>query len=105
MLCAVVCLQWSTLVIGFFHFHEREIQPEIFAKNGTLIQEKLTRNVIELSLTSLLTADFASAAVLISFGVVLGKTSPLQLFLMQSTREIPSSCIYLVLILDLPYQE
>jgi ammonium transporter Rh len=82
MLCAVVCLQWSTLVIGFFHFHEREIQPEIFAKNGTLIQEKLTRNVIELSLTSLLTADFASAAVLISFGVVLGKTSPLQLILM-----------------------
>ena len=30
----------------------------------------------------LLTADFASAAVLISFGVVLGKTSPLQLILM-----------------------
>ena len=29
-----------------------------------------------------MTADFASAAVLISFGVVLGKTSPLQLILM-----------------------
>jgi len=82
MLCAVVCLQWSTLVIGFFHFHEREIQPEILAPNGSVVQERLTRNVIELSLTSLLTADFASAAVLISFGVVLGKTSPLQLILM-----------------------
>jgi len=82
MLCAVVCLQWSTLVIGFFHLHEREIQPEILAPNGSIVQEKLTRNVIELSLTSLLTADFASAAVLISFGVVLGKTSPLQLILM-----------------------
>ena len=30
----------------------------------------------------MLTADFSSAAVLISFGVVLGKTSPLQLILM-----------------------
>ena len=52
MLCAVVCLQWSTLVIGFFHLHEREIQPEILAPNGSIVQERLTRNVIELSLTS-----------------------------------------------------
>ena len=52
MLCAVVCLQWSTLVIGFFHLHERELQPEILAKNGSVIQERLTKNVIELSLTS-----------------------------------------------------
>jgi len=81
MLCAVVCLQWSTLVIGFFHLHERETQAEV--RNGShILQERETRNVIELSLSSLLTADFASAAVLISFGVVLGKTSPLQLILM-----------------------
>ena len=33
-------------------------------------------------LCRLLTADFASAAVLISFGVVLGKASPFQLVLM-----------------------
>ena len=25
MLCAVVCLQWATLVIGFFHLHEGKI--------------------------------------------------------------------------------
>jgi ammonium transporter Rh len=31
---------------------------------------------------SLLAADFASAAVLISFGAVLGKTSPLQMLIL-----------------------
>jgi len=62
MLCAVVCLQWATLVIGFFHLHEG----------------KIYMNMTE----SMLYSDFASAAVLISFGVVIGKTSPLQLIVM-----------------------
>lgn len=83
MLCAVVCLQWSTLVIGFFHLHERITPGAEIIKNGTLVGHEQEHNyVIELSLTSLLTADFASAAVLISFGVVLGKASPFQLVLM-----------------------
>ena len=54
MLCAVVCLQWSTLVIGFFHLHDR-ITPgaEITAENGTIIgHESHHHYVIELSLTS-----------------------------------------------------
>lgn len=34
------------------------------------------------SFSRMLTSDFAAAAVLISFGAVLGKTSPLQLILM-----------------------
>ena len=52
MLCAVVCLQWSTLVIGFFHLHERIIKPEVVNGTGHIIQERETRNVIELSLSS-----------------------------------------------------
>ena len=38
--------------------------------------------IVYYSICRLLTADFASAAVLISFGVVLGKASPFQLVLM-----------------------
>ena len=37
---------------------------------------------IDVDLATLLSADFATAAVLISFGVVLGKTTPLQLAVM-----------------------
>jgi ammonium transporter Rh len=82
MLCAVVCLQWSTLVIGFFHLHERDEKYKQLFSNGTELEITEKRSVIELSLPSLLTADFASAAVLISFGVVLGKASPFQLIIM-----------------------
>ena len=28
MLVAVICLQWATLVIGFFHMHEVDIKGE-----------------------------------------------------------------------------
>ena len=37
---------------------------------------------IDVDLVTLLSADFATATVLISFGVVLGKTTPLQLAIM-----------------------
>merc|ERR1712045_706872 len=73
---------WSTLVIGFFHLHERDEKYKQLFSNGTELEITEKRSVIELSLPSLLTADFASAAVLISFGVVLGKASPFQLIIM-----------------------
>ena len=53
MLCAVVCLQWSTLVIGFFHLHERETTGTEKYANGTEVEVVTgSRYVIELSLTS-----------------------------------------------------
>ncbi|XP_041373232.1 ammonium transporter Rh type A-like [Gigantopelta aegis] len=58
LLLAAVAIQWATLVGGFFHGH-----------GGT----------VHISITSMLTADFASAAVLITYGALLGKTSPTQL--------------------------
>uniref|UniRef100_A0A4D5R9D1 Rh-related protein n=1 Tax=Scolopendra viridis TaxID=118503 RepID=A0A4D5R9D1_SCOVI len=61
MLLGAVVLQWATLCQGFFHNHGGKIHVDI---------------------TSLLNADFASATVLISFGALLGKTSPLQLLVM-----------------------
>ncbi|GAU91617.1 hypothetical protein RvY_03840 [Ramazzottius varieornatus] len=57
MLCAFI-VQWSTLVHGFFH-----LTPD---------------NTINLSLITLISADFTIAAVLISTCVLLGTLSPLQ---------------------------
>ena len=54
-------LQWATLVLGLFHQY-----PDFNSK-------------IQLDISSLLTADFAAAAVMITFGAVLGKVSALQL--------------------------
>lgn len=60
-----VCIQWTMLCRGFWHnvFHS-------------------TWNKIELSVDSLLNADFGAAAVMISFGGVIGKLSPTQLLIM-----------------------
>merc|ERR1719412_3419261 len=67
MLLSAVAIEVFTLVYGFFHLHWPEEQglPSI-----------------EVDLGTMLSADFAAAAVLISFGVVLGVTTPLQLVVM-----------------------
>ncbi|KAK2179724.1 hypothetical protein NP493_476g04051 [Ridgeia piscesae] len=61
LLLSAVAIQWAVLVGGFVH-----------SPGGS----------IKVGITTLLTADFAAAAVLISFGAVLGKTSALQLVIM-----------------------
>ncbi|XP_046453026.1 ammonium transporter Rh type B-B-like [Daphnia pulex] len=61
-LIAAIVLQWATLCQGFYHTFDG-------------------RN-IHITITSLLNADFASATVLISFGAVIGVTTPLQLAVM-----------------------
>uniref|UniRef100_A0A0B7A560 Ammonium transporter AmtB-like domain-containing protein n=1 Tax=Arion vulgaris TaxID=1028688 RepID=A0A0B7A560_9EUPU len=58
MLLAAITIQWSTLVGGLIHYHG---------------------NKFTISIISMITADFASAAVLITFGALLGKTSPMQM--------------------------
>ena len=47
----------------------------------TVSHDKIVINV-SIFFDSLITADFTAAAVLISFGAVIGKTSPLQLITM-----------------------
>ncbi|XP_046383541.1 ammonium transporter Rh type A isoform X4 [Ischnura elegans] len=61
MLVSALSIQWAALATGFFHM-----------ENGK----------IPIAIDSILSADLATAAVLISLGAVLGKTSPLQLLVM-----------------------
>ena len=62
-LIAAFAIQWSMIVNGLVHAgYEGHLDAPI-----------------SLSITTLITSDFAAGAVLISFGAVLGKTSPLQM--------------------------
>lgn len=67
-LVATFAIQWAILVQGYFQFsHDGKIH---------------------LGVINLINAEFACAVVLISFGAVLGKTSPLQLLVM-ALLEVP----------------
>ncbi|XP_059690905.1 ammonium transporter Rh type A [Gavia stellata] len=61
MLIAAFGLQWGTLMKGFWH-----------AKGGK----------INVDIVSMINADFSTATALISFGAVLGKTSPVQMLIL-----------------------
>jgi len=65
-LLSAFVIQWAILVLGFWHQVD----------NGEAWHN------IKLTIESLITADFAAAAVLISYGAVLGKFSPLTLLYM-----------------------
>uniref|UniRef100_A0A8C6U1G5 Rh50-like protein n=1 Tax=Neogobius melanostomus TaxID=47308 RepID=A0A8C6U1G5_9GOBI len=70
-LTATFTIQWAILVQGYFQF----------SQNGYIL----------LGVINLINAEFACAVVLISFGAVLGKTSPLQLLIM-ALLEVPVFC-------------
>ncbi|KAM4588703.1 ammonium transporter Rh type B-like [Odontesthes bonariensis] len=67
-LTAAFTIQWAILIQGFFQFYHG--------------------GKIHLGVINLLNAEFACAVVLISFGAVIGKTSPIQLLVM-ALLEIP----------------
>ncbi|GAV08645.1 hypothetical protein RvY_18307 [Ramazzottius varieornatus] len=60
-LLAAFVIQWGTLMRGLLHLHDWQF---------------------EINMTTLLTSDFTAACILISFGAVLGKLSPLQYVIM-----------------------
>ncbi|NXE10966.1 RHAG protein, partial [Lophotis ruficrista] len=61
MLIAAFGLQWGTLMQGFWD---------------------MDRGKIHVNIKSMINADFSTAAALISFGAVLGKTSPIQMLIL-----------------------
>ncbi|KAM9778234.1 ammonium transporter Rh type A [Syngnathus typhle] len=61
LLLAAFGLQWGLIMQGIWHLDDGKIKVNIF---------------------KIINADFSTATVLISFGAVLGKTSPLQLLIM-----------------------
>lgn len=67
-LTAAFTIQWAILIQGFFQFYHG--------------------GKIHLGVINLINAEFACAVVLISFGAVLGKTSPVQLLIM-ALLEVP----------------
>lgn len=71
LLLAAFGLQWGLLLQNIWHLHDGKIR---------------------VSISSMINADFSTATVLISFGAVLGKTSPVQLLIM-TLLEITTFCI------------
>jgi len=66
---SVECVEWSILVNSFFH--------QLHAS----FEDGYTWHKVPLDVPELVEGDFAAAAVMITFGAVLGKTSPLQLLI------------------------
>ncbi|KAH7945630.1 hypothetical protein HPB49_013423 [Dermacentor silvarum] len=71
LLIAALSIQWAAIVRGVWH-----------AQKGWIVVDVL----------SLVGAEFAAASVLISFGAVLGKTSPLQLVVMAAVEVVLFAC-------------
>ncbi|XP_043860572.1 ammonium transporter Rh type A [Dromiciops gliroides] len=60
LLIAALGLQWGTFMQGILHYHQK----------------------FSIGIKNMINADFSTATVLISFGAVLGKTSPVQMLIM-----------------------
>jgi len=77
LMCSALAIEVFTLVYGFFHLQCED--PEISLGSPDCPS---SWPYIDVNVGTMISADFATAAVLISFGVVLGVTSPLQLMVM-----------------------
>ena len=77
---AAFAIQWSMIVNGVIHN----------------IYEGHASQKISLGITNLITSDFAAGAVLVSFGAVLGKTTPLQMLIVVIFELLVYACNELI---------
>jgi len=77
LMCSALAIEVFTLSYGFFHLHCQDPNFTYGSSNCTS-----SWPYIDVNVGTMISADFATATVLISFGVVLGVTSPLQLIVM-----------------------
>jgi len=77
MICSALAIEVFTLVYGFFHLHCQDPKYEFGSDE---CESKWP--TIDINVGTMISADFATASVLISFGVVLGVASPIQLVVM-----------------------
>jgi len=77
LLCGALVIEVFILVSGFFHLQCETPEVDFFSPNCTS-----SWPYIDVNVGTMVSADFATAAFLISFCVVLGVTSPLQLIIM-----------------------
>jgi len=88
MMISGLCIQWTILVRGFLHPHYDLCQDDSGHNKRAVTKALFNTNCwsnwpwIDINITTLLNAEFATAAVLITFGVVLGTSSPVQLIIM-----------------------
>jgi len=86
LICSALAIEIFTLVYGFFHLHCENPKEDEDGKLTTISFGSEDCNsswpYIDVNVNTLISADFATASVLISFGVVLGVTTPAQLIIM-----------------------
>ena len=91
MMLSALATQWSILIHGFMHLHYDtcEVDGNMHKRSADIDAHALhnsncnpNKPWIHINVFTLLSAEFATATVLISFGVVLGTTSPVQMLIM-----------------------
>ena len=91
MMLAALAIQWNILIHGFMHLHYDTCEPDGNThKRSADVDTHALHNSncnpnkpwIRINVFTLISAEFATATVLISFGVVLGTTSPVQMIIM-----------------------
>lgn len=82
LLFGAVLVQWAILTYGFFHLDNNTIPIDLGRFYHCLYAPNINIDIVFFLSFSLLSADIAAAAPLISMGALLGRTTHVQLIIM-----------------------